>query len=171
MKNSRIFLLAVFFFACTNKENKDSVEIADSTNRANIDSAVNNNRITIDKASASFLVDAADLGMAEIDLGALATQRASSQRVKDFASMIVSDHSATGDQIKLLAAEKNVRLPDSISSAKKKDIDDFKQMNKKGFDKAFMDRMVRDHEEAIKLFENALTGTKDTDVNSFADRT
>jgi putative membrane protein len=167
----KIGVFSFFLIACNNTGKKDSVEIADSINKARIDTAINKNVTTIDEGSASFLVDAANSSMAEIDLGALATQKASSQRVKDFGSMMLSDHAATTDQAKLLAAQKNIKLPDSISAVKRKEIDNLKTKNKAAFDKAFMDHIVKSHEAAIQLFEKALTEAKDPEINSFADRT
>jgi putative membrane protein len=140
-----ITAISFFVIACTNTEKKDSVEIADSINKARIDTAVNTNKTTVDENSALFLVDAANSGMAEVDLGALATQKASSQRVKEFASMMVSDHSAVNEQVKGLASQKNVTLPDSMSAEKRKGIDDLKNKNKTAFDKAFIELMVKDH--------------------------
>ena len=169
-KTPAIIAILSFSIACTNTE-KDSVELADSINKARIDTAISLNRTTVDEASASFLVEAANTAMAAVDLGALATQKASSQQVKNFGSMMVTDHSSANEQVKGLALGKNIALPDSIGSDKQKDIDNLKNKNKKDFDKAFMDQMVRDHENAVKLFEKALTDTKDPEINSFADRT
>ena len=36
--------------ACNNKDGKDTVDIADSTNKANIDTAINNKMVTVDEA-------------------------------------------------------------------------------------------------------------------------
>ena len=136
-----------------------------------MDTALNRNTTVIDEGSSAFLVITANSGMTEVDLAALATQKATSQKVKDFASMLVHDHSAVNDQVKVLAAQKNITLPATISEDKQKQIDDMKKKSGKTFDKAFIDAMVNGHEDGISRFEKALIDAKDPDINSFADKT
>jgi len=65
-------------------------------------------------ADQHFMMKAAQGGMAEVQLGKLATQNASSQAVKDFGQKMVDDHSKANDELKGLAARKNVTLPTSL---------------------------------------------------------
>ncbi|MBA4166928.1 MAG: DUF4142 domain-containing protein, partial [Chitinophagaceae bacterium] len=46
----------------------------------------------VSEADSKFAVEAASGGMMEVQLGELAQQKASSQRVKDFGAMMVRDH-------------------------------------------------------------------------------
>jgi putative membrane protein len=57
--------------------------------------------------------------MAEVELGQLALEKASNPNVKEFTQRMVSDHGKANDQLKQLAARKNVPLP-SEPSAKNK---------------------------------------------------
>ena len=92
--------------AACNNEGKDSVEKADSANKAHIDTAMNQNKVVVDEESSSFLVKAADGGMTEVQLGELGQKKSMSQRVKDFGAMMVHDHSAANDKVKNLTAQK-----------------------------------------------------------------
>jgi putative membrane protein len=136
-----------------------------------MDSSQNKKMTTVDEASSKFLVDAANGGMAEVELGAMAQQKATNQRVKDFGAMMVHDHSAANEQIKSLAAQKNVTLPDSVSNDKRDDANNMNKKTGKNFDKDYMDKMVKDHENDISMFEKAVTNAKDPDVSSWADKT
>ncbi|HKB45543.1 MAG TPA: DUF4142 domain-containing protein [Chitinophagaceae bacterium] len=169
----KIFFIAVTLFtvmACNN-EGKDSVEKADSVNKAHTDTAMNQNKMVVDEESSSFLVKAANGGMAEVQLGELGEKKAMSQRVKDFSAMMVHDHSAANDKVKNLAAQKNITLPTSVSDENQKKIDGLSKKTGKDFDRNYIDAMVKDHETTIDMFESAMKNTKDPDVNSFADKT
>jgi len=71
------------------------------------------NRIT-SSADNAFVAKAAQGGMAEVELGNLATQKASDQKVKDFGQRMVDDHTKANDELKALATSKGTALPASI---------------------------------------------------------
>jgi len=171
MKKRTLFLLALPFmlFACNN-ESKDSVEKADSINEARLDT-MDRAAIVPDEESSTFLVKAANGGMAEVEAGQMARQKAVNQKVKDFGSMMVHDHSAANDEVKTLAAKRNITLPDSVSAEKKQNAMELGRKTGKDFDKNFMTAMVKDHQEAIDLFEKASGNVKDSEVKTFIDNT
>jgi putative membrane protein len=51
--------------------------------------------------------------MAEVELGQLATGKASHPEVKEFAQRMVKDHTQANDQLKQIAMQKGVTLPSS----------------------------------------------------------
>lgn len=166
-----LFTLLIALIACNN-EAKDSVDKADSTNEVKQDSSVANPKAIItDEESTSFLVKAANNGMAEVQLGELAQQKANSQRVKDFGAMMKTDHAAVNDLVTGLAAERKVTLPVTISNEHKKDLDDLNKKSGSAFDKAYIKTMIRAHNETIDLFEQAAVKVKDPGVKTFIDNT
>lgn len=166
----RVLFLIIVTAACNNKDGKDTVDIADSTNKANIDTAINNKMVTVDEATAAFMVKAANGGMAEVDLAGLAQQKAASPGVKDFASVLISDHSSVNGQLKMLALAKNVVLPEAPAEDKLEAKTKLSLKSGKNFDKAFIDLMIKDHQETIDLFEKAINDVKDPEVSAFADK-
>ena len=163
--------MSLLIWACNN-EAKDSVEKADSINKASIDSpAVQPPAVQADEETSSFLVKAANGGMTEVKLGEIAQQNAASQRVKDFGSMMVHDHSATNEKVKTLAAQRNVTLPTAVSDESQKAIDDCSKKTGREFDKAYMSDMVKKHQATIDMFEDAADKSKDADVKTFINNT
>ena len=162
--------IAVGMVACNN-EASDSVEKADSANEAKLDSPTVSQSIGADEESASFLVKAANMGMAEVELGKLAQEKARNEKVKSFGAMMVSDHTTANNEVKSLASQRNITLPDSVSNEKRKDKEDLAKKTGADFDKAFMRAMVDDHNATIDLFEKASNNVKDNAVKTFVDNT
>lgn len=123
------------------------------------------------KGDADFAVKAANGGQEEVALGQLAQSNAGSQRVKDFAAMMVKDHTEAGDKLKALAQRKNIALPASLGDKEQKMVTDLQQKKGQDFDKAYMSMMLDDHKKTINDFNKASTDCKDTDLKSFATNT
>lgn len=138
-----------------------------------VDSAqeINKEVAPVDKESSDFAVEAANGGMMEVQAGKLAQEKAQSQRVKDFAAMMVRDHSKAGDELKGLAQSKSIALPDSVSGDAKDHIDKMTKMSGKDFDKHYIDMMVDDHQEDVDKFEKAANGLSDPDLKAWASNT
>lgn len=170
----RFFLLLAFpvaMLACNN-EAKDSVEKADSINEVKQDSSVTHPQaIVTDEESTSFLVKAANNGMAEVQLGELAQQKAMNPKVKDFGTMMKTDHTAVNDLVAALASERKVTLPVAVGDIQKRDIDDLNKKSGSDFDRAYIKTMIRGHQQTIDLFEQAAAKAKDSGVKIFIDNT
>jgi putative membrane protein len=122
-------------------------------------------------ATKDFMTKAADGGMAEVEGGKMASDKATRTDVKNFGSMMVSDHSAANEQLKSLASARNVSLPQTISAEHKHMATQMEQKKGKAFDKAYIDMMVKDHQKDISLFEKAQSETNDDAVRSFITNT
>lgn len=125
----------------------------------------------VDAKTIEFVNKAASGGMMEVQLGQLAKQKAVSPRVKDFGSMMNTDHTNAINELKNLASAKNLPLPASLSAADQKHVDAMGKMTGKSFDKMYMDMMVNDHKKDIAEFKKASNDLKDADIKSFAGKT
>ena len=151
---------------------KDSKASADSANTAKADTAKKDSTMAaVDKDDAKFAVAAANGGMAEVELGTLAQQKAANPKVKDFGAMMVTDHSKANDEMKALAKSKGITLPDSIDTKEQKVKADLSAKSGADFDKAYVSNMIEDHKEDIKEFEDAVKNCKDADLKAFAVKT
>ncbi|KAA2238665.1 DUF4142 domain-containing protein [Chitinophaga agrisoli] len=144
-----------------------------TTHNDSVDSAqtVNETTAPVDNESSDFAVKAADAGMTEVKLGELAQQNASSQRVKDFGSMMVRDHSKANDELKGIASNKSITLPDSVSAEHMRHMDDLSKKKGKDFDKDYIDMMVDGHQDVADMFDKASNNLKDPDLKGFATNT
>lgn len=163
--------LAIFIFNGCNG-NKGSTSKADSANVAKTtDSTQLKQHIAVDQNDAKFVVTAAADGMAEVAAGKLAVTKAQSTRVKNFATMMVNDHSKAGNELAQIAEKKGVTLPTAPDTTQKKKAAELSQKSGKDFDKAYVDAMVDGHKKAVSLFEDASKNLKDTTLRAFAVKT
>ena len=164
-----IALAACMFQACSG--NKDSAETADSINAERDSANAVEAGVAADEGDAKFAVDAANGGMAEVALGKLAEGKAVNAKVKEFAAMMVADHTKANDELMALAQSKNITLPQAVSSDKQATMDNLTKKSGSDFDKAYVDQMVDDHKKTISLFEDASKNAKDADIKAFVDKT
>ncbi len=166
-----LFLLALSAFtfqACDNSsKSKDSAERAEASNEAKEDANANN----VAEDDAEFAVKAASGGMLEVELGKMAQEKGRSQRVKDFGAMMVKDHSKAGDELKTIAAAKNITLPTTPGEDHQKHIDELSKLSGAEFDKKYISLMVDDHEKDVKEFSEAAEDCKDAELKAFAAKT
>lgn len=140
-------------------------------NMADSNSMMGNGNDAQNEAS-QFMVKAANGGMMEVELGSLAKDKATNPQVKEFAAMMVTDHSKANDELKSLAATKNFTLPATMDNDHREHITDLSNKTGKDFDKAYMDMMVDDHKEDIDLFEDITKKDNvDADLKAFATKT
>jgi putative membrane protein len=114
----------------------------------------------------SFMKEAAQGGLAEIEMGKLAQEKSKNPEIKKFGQMMVTDHTAAGNDLKALAAKKNVTLPSDTGSHKS--MIDSLSKETDGFDKAYVNGMVSDHESDLKAFKSQADSASDPDVKAFA---
>ncbi|PYO20251.1 MAG: DUF4142 domain-containing protein [Candidatus Rokuibacteriota bacterium] len=101
-----------------------------------------------------FMKEAAEGGMAEVQLGQLASQRASSDSVKQFGKRMADDHQKAADELKQLASQKGVALPTSLDRGHQRLYDRLSKLSGADFDRAYMKEMVKDHDRDVKAFRH-----------------
>jgi|SRR5579864_76088 len=122
-------------------------------------------------ADRMFMKKAAEANKAEIELGQLATQKASSDDVKKFGQRMVDDHSKASQDLEQIASKKGVTLPDKLNAKDEATKDRLDKLSGKQFDEAYMRDMVTDHKKDVSEFKREEKMAKDPDVKSFAQNT
>lgn len=154
----------------TGSDSATAVANTDSSASADKMAATSNTdsgKAVINGDTKDFANKAAAGGMAEVELGKLAEQKATDPRVKDFATMMVNDHTLANNTFKTLATSKHIELPASVTAGQQKDIDALSKKSGKDFDKAYVDMMVDDHKATIMEFKSAEGKVSDSDVKNF----
>lgn len=166
LTTTALFAAALLFgFTSCNSNTNDSVEQAQQTNEEKFNnSEVEDRKIT----QSDFMTKAASSGMFEVESGKLAQQKAQNQEVKNFGQMMASDHGKANSDLKSLASQKNITLPDSMSQEHMDKIQELRDKQGAEFDQAYMDMVVTAHDNDISMFESAAQDLEDQEVKSFA---
>ncbi|HET9834483.1 MAG TPA: DUF4142 domain-containing protein [Vicinamibacterales bacterium] len=118
-----------------------------------------------------FILDAAKGGMAEVELGKLAADRAQNDEVKKFAQRMVDDHSKANDQLKQIAESKGIKIPTDTEAKQKALMQRLEKLQGAAFDRAYMNAMVNDHVKDVNEFKREANSGRDSQVKSFASST
>lgn len=168
MKKIIVPFALLFVLACnTNPKQDDSVEVAEEKNEQKTDTMRIGGQMEDDN---EFVVKAASGGLMEVQLGEMAAKQATTTAVKEFARMIVKDHSQVNDELKSLAASKNISIPTTPGEDHMEHINKMREKTGTDFDKDYISLMVDDHKGDVFDFEKAAQNAKDPDVRAFASK-
>jgi putative membrane protein len=123
------------------------------------------------KDERTFVEKAATGGMAEVQLGQLAQQKASSDQVKQFGARMAQDHGKANDELKQVASDKGIQLPASLDKKHEKEMQTLQKLSGAEFDREYMKHMVADHKKDISEFEKESKSGKDSEIKDFAAKT
>jgi putative membrane protein len=147
-----IALSTLFFAACNNKPADNTpVASADTMNHTGPDN-MSSSKPSASPADSAFLVTAYQIGTFEVEIGKLALKNSQDAQVKEFANMMITDHTAMSKEVEGLAAQKGVMLPAALGDDLKKKCDKLYSLTGKEFDKDYASINVKGHAEAIVLF-------------------
>src|SRR5688572_27878111 len=92
----------------------------------------------VSRADRDFVNDLGVAGMAEVELGKMAAERAANAEVKRFAQRMVDDHSKGADKLKAVATSHNIMLPTELDDKHRDLRDRLSKLNGAEFDREYM---------------------------------
>ena len=122
-------------------------------------------------ADRQFVKKAAQGGLAEVQLGQLATEKAASPEVKQFGQRMVDDHTKANDQLKQVASDEGVTVPDQLNAKDAATKARLEKLSGEAFDRAYMHDMVLDHTKDVSEFRMESKNATDPAVKNFAKET
>jgi len=116
----------------------------------------------------TFIMQAGQLSMMEVELGRLAVKRGSSAGVKQYGQEMVEDHTRANQELMQLAMQKGVELPKQMSSQNKALSDRLSGLSGASFDAAYKQAMIDSHNQAIALFQAQSQQGQDPQLKAWA---
>jgi putative membrane protein len=104
----------------------------------------------------------------EVGAGRLAESRAENSEVKDFAERMVSEHNEMNEQWGRLARDNDLRIDVDFGPAGQQTIDQLDDLEGTQFDQAYMNAMIRQHENDLATFQRISSSAQSSDVRQLA---
>lgn len=168
------FAFAITALACCTwscNDNSTADNNADTTTNTGGDTTntmdTNANTAPLTGDDSTFVMEAAIGGMMEVESGNLAQQNAMNQRVKDFGSMMVTDHSKANSELKSLVGGR-LMIPETLPEDLRKHMDEMRKMTGKAFDNHYVKMMEDDHKKTIDKFQKQSQSGNDAQLKSWA---
>jgi len=117
-----------------------------------------------------FMLTAASVSTAEIDLGKLASERGSSAEVRAFGQKMVAEHTRVNAELTQIADQKHVRLLKAMDPANRTLYDELEHMSGATFDHQYAISQLHIHQMGNALYASEAQSGQDADVKAFAAR-
>ena len=108
--------------------------------------------------------------MMEAHIGQMAADQASSQAVKDYAQMLVTDHTNDYQQLSMAAGKAGLTVPKGLDATRDKMIAPMAKMKGAAFDSHFIRDMVQGHQKAIAEYKREAENGTNPDIKSYANQ-
>ena len=167
-----LLILGLMSVGCTSTNKASTPDTAAQPNSgATSSSAASSSSSPSSNPDQEFVTKAAQGNSAEVELGKIVAAKSKDPNVKQFAQMMVKDHTTALNELQELAQTKNLNfnddLPDDAKSLQQKLSSD----TGKQLDKDYMDGMVEDHQKDVQEFTDKSQNAKDPDVKQWASKT
>ena len=117
-----------------------------------------------------FITRAAETGLTEVEGGRLAQQKSFSTAIKNFAQKMIDQHKKVNVELRALAANKGLSLSWQPSLEQQNDLKLLEALGEE-FDQHYVERLtITAHEDAVKMFKEAVEKTQDKDVKRFVEK-
>lgn len=118
----------------------------------------------------SFVQNAAQDGMLEVELGKIAQQKSQNPQVQKFGARMVKDHGKANAELASIAKQQNLEVPTQLDRKHQKMVQEMRGKSGTEFDLAYAEHMAKDHSKAVDLFKEA-SRSDDPQIAGFAKKT
>jgi len=103
------------------------------------------------QSSNSFINRAMQVNQAEIEMAKMAQTKTQNPQVKEYADMMIQDHTQALDKLRSSSGAPQGQV--QLTKEQQQEVDKLSKLDGAQFDKAYMTDMVRDHRQAVQMFE------------------
>lgn len=172
-----IVAMAALFGACDRGDRETAmaeIDTALDTAKARMDTAVGRLRNEYTDAELTGFIN--EFNDAEVEIGQLATTKATDAQVKAFASRIVRDHRALKTEVNRTAQQLNVTstIPEDDEDVREDHEAGMRDLRAKAkgteFDEAFVEHEIRMHRKVLDEVKDALGRTQSADMRALLEK-
>lgn len=124
-------------------------------------------------APQEFVTQAAASDMFEIESSRLAADKAQDAKVKQFAKMMVADHTKTTNELKTIAAslQPAVTVQPTLPPDMQSNLDALKNASGADFDRLYVGQQIPAHQQALALHQSYAQNGQEPQLKTFASKT
>lgn len=126
--------------------------------------------VELARADRNFFEKAAKASQKEITVSQTVMGKLTAPGAREFAEMMVRDHTAANEELLALAQRKGADFSDVQNSRDQERFARRWQDNNNDLDEDYLKEMVKDHEDSVELFEKA-SKSEDPEIAAFAQKT
>jgi putative membrane protein len=115
-----------------------------------------------------FMLTAASVGTAEVDMAELAARQGGDPAVKAYGERLAREHTGINDELTELAERKHVKLIKAMDPANRTLYEELTHLNGAMFDREYLLAQINIHRMANSLYESEAQAGEDDDVKAFA---
>lgn len=116
----------------------------------------------------AYIREAIGANRLEARLGTLASQRASSGAVRQFAGTMLTDHTSMGQQWASLASQSGLPSSVALTATQQQSYDALSRISGAEFDRQYMQTMISDHEQAVSTLQHVASSARSSQVKQLA---
>src|ERR1700752_1048735 len=118
-----------------------------------------------------FVHPAANANAFEIQSSQIALRKTANEQVKDFAHLMIKDHTRIGDEFESIAQKQNLQLPKGLDSKSLSSLRRLQSESGTRFSRTYAWMMLKGHQQAAKLFGSYAQNGDDQQLKEWAQRT
>ena len=124
-----------------------------------------------DLTDEDFASKASVAGSFEVFTSKLAMQRSKREDIKQFAELMVNDHTRANDELLSIAGQKKYTIPKRYDEKTQQCVDKLEKAEGQDFDDMYVKEQVKAHKKAVALFQAASRKCRDADLKAWASKT
>jgi putative membrane protein len=121
-------------------------------------------------ADNTFVKNAIEGSIAEVNYAKLALQKSQDKNVREFATKMVQDHEKLIAEMKPLAIKMGVKVPTGPPISDHAKYAEMKMKSGTDFDRAYVEAMVKDHHQDLRDFIDEQGKTQNPDLKAAVDK-
>ena len=116
----------------------------------------------------TFLKAQQETNLAEVALGKIVIERATSEKVRDLATMLVAEHQQVSELNRALSSKLGLDIPEQPSATHLETAETIKSQSGAAFDAAFVAAQVEGHTKSVAAAQKEISSGSHPDVKAFA---
>lgn len=106
--------------------------------------------------------------LAETAMGQLALTETEDESIRQFAQMMVTEHTQAQDELRYLAESYELEIPDTLNSEQQAIYEELEQLEGYAFDSAYISSQVVAHQQAQQIFQKQIDQGENPNILDYA---